>query len=110
MKSEITIKCSMFSIDCTAFKNGSYENPDPASADFGDGRYGNLEALVAAIVFDPESTSSVLDADPTAGSLVEPMLKLTRLFRAMKLENVGTSGERVRLSYLQQKIGQESHK
>ena len=104
------LNCSICCIDRIAFKNGNYVNPDPGSPDFGDGRYGNLEALVAAIVLDPESTSSVLDADPTAGSLIEPMLKLTRLFRAMKLENVGTSGERVRLSYLQQKIGQESHK
>lgn len=54
--------------------------------------------------------SSVLDADPTSGSLVEPILKVTRLLRAMKLENLDLAGERVRLINLQQKIGQEPHR
>ena len=48
-----------------AFKDGSYTNP--SGDDFGDGRYGSMEALVAAIILDPEARSSVLDADPTSG-------------------------------------------
>lgn len=69
-----------------------------------------MEALIAAIVLDPEARSSVLDADPTSGSLVEPMLKLTRFLRAMKFETTAISGERMRLVNLQQKVGQEPHK
>ena len=54
-----------------AFKEGTYTNPDTTSGNFGDGRYGNLESTVAAIILDPEGRSVVLDADPTHGSLVE---------------------------------------
>ena len=66
--------------------------------------------MVAAIVLDPEATSAVLDADPTSGSLVEPLVKLTRLFRAMEFETNAFSGERIRLVDLEQKIGQEAHR
>lgn len=93
-----------------AFQQGTYANPDTSGGDFGDGRYGNLEAMVAAIILDPEARSAVLDSDPTSGSLVEPMLKITRLLRAMKFEKSETSGERLRLVDLQQKIGQEPHR
>ncbi len=93
-----------------AFQQGTYANPDSSSGDFGDGRYGNLEATVAAIVLDPEATSSVLDADPTSGSVVEPLVKLTRLFRAMEFKTNAFSGERIRLVDLEQKIGQEAHR
>ena len=77
---------------------------------FGDGRYGNLEAMAAAIVLDIEARSAVLDADPTSGSLVEPMLKITRLFRAMEFEVNNNYGERLRLVDLHQKIGQEPYR
>lgn len=68
-----------------------------------------MEALVAAIILDPEARSVVLDADPTAGSLVEPLLKITRFMRAMEFQTSDNSGERVRLRDLMGKIGQESH-
>jgi uncharacterized protein (DUF1501 family)/uncharacterized protein (DUF1800 family) len=91
----------------TAFKEGSYPNPDSGS--FGDGRYGNLESTVAAIVLNDEARSVVLDADPTFGSFVEPLLKLTRIMRALKFEPDVNSGERMRLLSTQQLIGQEAH-
>ena len=93
-----------------AFQKGTYANPDSGSGNFGDGRYGNLEAMVAAIVLDPEARSAELDADPTSGSLVEPVLKLTRMLRAMEFETNNDFGERLRLQDLQQKIGQEAHR
>ena len=94
----------------TAFQDGSFPNPDPGSNDFGDGRYGNLESMVAAIVLDPEARSIILDAEPTSGSLVEPIIKLTRVLRAMKFQTNDTSGERVRIDDLQERIGQEPHR
>ena len=90
-----------------AFQEGTYT---ASGETFGDGRYGNLEATVAAIVLDIEARSAVLDADPTSGSLVEPMLKITRLFRAMEFDvDKVNNGERLRLVDLQQKIGQEPY-
>ena len=68
-----------------------------------------MEAMIAAIVLDPESRSPVLDADPTNGSLVEPLLKLIRFMRAMEFQTNEDSGERIRLKNLQGKIGQETH-
>ena len=95
---------------CSAFKQGKYDNPDPTIDDFGDGRYGNLEATVAAIILDPEARSIVIDADPTSGSLVEPMMKITRVMRAMEFETNDLYGERLRMRDLQVKIGQEPHR
>jgi hypothetical protein len=67
--------------------------------------------MVAAIILHSEARSVVLDIDPTSGSLVEPMLKLTRFFRAMEFEtNVKLGGERLRIQNLQMSIGQESHR
>jgi len=52
----------------TAFKNGSYSS---GGVSFGSSNYGDLGAAAAAIVLDRESTSEILDADPTGGSLRE---------------------------------------
>lgn len=52
----------------TAFKNGSYSS---GGVTFGSSKYGDLGAAAAAIVLDRESTSEILDADPTGGSLRE---------------------------------------
>jgi hypothetical protein len=66
--------------------------------------------MVAAIVLDPESRSVIVDADPTSGSLIEPMVKLMRLMRAMDFKKREEAGERLRLVDLQSKIGQEPHR
>jgi hypothetical protein len=67
--------------------------------------------MVAAIILDSEARSVVLDVDPISGSLVEPMLKLTRFFRAMEFQtNVKLGGKRLRIQDLQMSIGQESHR
>ena len=79
-------------------------------SDFGDGKYGNLEAMVAAVILDSESRSVVVDADPTSGSLIEPMLKVTRFFRAMEFQKRDEASDRLRLVDLQGKIGQEPHR
>ena len=66
--------------------------------------------MVAAIILDPEARSVVLDADSTSGSLVEPILKVTRFMRAMEFQTNTRSGERIRLFQLEPKIGQEAHR
>jgi len=64
----------------TAYKIGTHAN-------FGSGEYGDLEALLASILLDPESRSVTLDADPSHGQIREPMLKLTGYIRSMDGRN-----------------------
>ena len=61
----------------SAYKTGYY-------GQFGSGNYGDLGAMVAAILLDDESRQLVLDADQTHGHLREPLLKIFGLLRAMK--------------------------
>ena len=90
----------------TAFKNGAYASNGHT---FGEGKYGDLSAMVAAIVLDREASTVVLDADPTSGSLKEPMIKLIAFMRAMGYQNRNDAGLEVRFDKLQNKIGQEPH-
>jgi len=64
-----------------AFRSGSYFSGD---VDFGSGDYGSLEAMVAAILLSKEATEPSLLADPSYGSIREPMLKVIALMRSME--------------------------
>lgn len=66
----------------TAFKLGHYGDPN-SNESFGSGQYGDLGALVAALLLDREARSVVLDADPAHGSLLEPFLKVVRIFKSL---------------------------
>lgn len=63
-----------------AFRTGLYTS---GTETFGNGSYGNLEAMAASIFLDIEATEGASAASPDAGSLREPMLKLTNLMRSM---------------------------
>ena len=68
----------------TAFRAGSYQWTDGSSTiQFGDNRPGNLATTAAAIALDREATNVVLDADPTHGSLREPLVKVVGFMRSM---------------------------
>ncbi len=87
-----------------AFSKGTYSSKRVV---FGDGNYGNLEAMAASIVLDREATSVALDADPTTGSLREPLLKVMSFMRSMEYNreaNITT----VMLRKLQDKVGQDT--
>lgn len=88
-----------------AFKSGYYSN---GGESFGDGLRGNLGATVAAIILDREARTALLDADPTSGSLREPMLKLMSFLRANEFEQSDAAPE-LRLYGLQKRIGQGPH-
>ena len=60
----------------TAYATGSYAN-----GRFGSGSYGDLGALVAAILLDDETREVVLDSDPAHGHIREPLVKVTSFFR-----------------------------
>lgn len=64
----------------TAYKEGMYSC---GIYTFGNGHYGSLEALVAAVLLDVESRSPSLDSDPFHGHLREPILKMTTYMRSL---------------------------
>ena len=85
----------------TAFRDGIYNN-------FGNGEYGTLEPMIAAILLDRESRSIVLDNDTSAGGFREPLIKLVSFMRAMAFVTASDSPE-VRLQDLSISIGQMPH-
>lgn len=87
----------------TAFISGEYIAHGQT---YGDRRYGSMEATIAAIVMHDEARNALLDSDPTAGSLREPLLKLIAFMRSMEF-NTNSINPEIRLKNLDQKIGQE---
>jgi hypothetical protein len=67
----------------TAFRSGRYIDLSTGTS-FGSGEYGNLGAMVAALLLDRESRSVVLDADPASGSVLEPLLRYIRLMKSLE--------------------------
>jgi cullin-associated NEDD8-dissociated protein 1 len=67
----------------TAFMRGTYSK---GNSTFGDGRYGSLAAVSAAIALDPESLAPVLDEDPIHGNIREPLLKVIAVMRSLNFQ------------------------
>jgi len=86
----------------TAFVNGSY------GESFGSGQYGDLGAMVAAVLLDREARSAVASMDPTSGSLREPILKLIGYMRSMELVTFDKY-PKIELQDIGLKIGQMAH-
>ena len=63
----------------TAYSTGSY-------GQFGTGKYGDLGAMVAAILLDDETRELVLDVDPAHGHIREPLVKVLSFFRSMSIK------------------------
>jgi len=89
-----------------AFVTGKYKYKN--NFEYGSGDYGDLGATVAAIVLDRESRSVVLDADPSYGSMKEPIVKLVEFMRAMEFEPFPEWPE-VALEVVNDKVGQCPH-
>lgn len=60
----------------------------------GSGKYGDLGALISAVLLDTESRSTTLDADPSHGQLREPIIKVTSLLRSMDVHYTSPEGWR----------------
>jgi uncharacterized protein (DUF1501 family) len=84
-----------------AYKSGKYQ-------DIGSGEYGDMGALVTAILLDSESTSIALASDPTFGQLREPLLKVISFMRAMEYKHDSPLALPL-LDSLYNDIGQGSH-
>ena len=83
-----------------AFRRGQYTF---GSLTFGSGAYGDLSALIAAILLDREHRSVVLDKDRFFGSLREPIIKVLAVLRALDFETVDPI---LVLDLMDRKIGQ----
>lgn len=94
----------------SAFRSGSYAFTDEAgSFTYGSGKYGDIGAMVACLLLDREARTTLLDADPTQGSLKEPLIKLIGLMRALEFrptDNAGFVDFDVKIDV---KIGQMAH-
>jgi uncharacterized protein (DUF1501 family) len=86
-----------------AFRSGRYED---SGISFGKGKYGDLEATIAAVLLDREARSVVLDKDPAHGTLREPILKVLSFMRATEFKS---SSPLVELDYMEQKVGQMAY-
>ena len=82
-----------------AFRTGSYDGVVYS------GEYGDIGAMMAAILLDREARSDTLEMDPAHGKLREPLLKVVGLLRSMELESHGANP--VMTQNLQSKIGQD---
>lgn len=67
----------------TAYESGTYE---ANGFKFGSDEYGDLGALIAAILLDPESREVVLDTDQAHGQAKAPLDKVISMFRSMGLK------------------------
>lgn len=91
-----------------AFQTGRYQYPSTqGSISFGNGKYGDLRAMVAAILLDSESRETLLDYDASFGSIREPVIKVISLMRSMAFSQ--TDGEFVSLHNAEDIIGQMAH-
>ena len=82
-----------------AFRTGTYGGVAYS------GDYGDLGAMMAAILLDREARSDTVEMDPTHGKLREPLLKIIGLLRSMELESYGANP--VMIANLQEVIGQD---
>jgi len=82
-----------------AFRSGTYDGTTYS------GVYGDLEATFHAILLDREARSPLLDADPTAGAMREPLLKVVHSMKALEYEK--NNGNLAELTSMHSKIGQQ---
>ena len=77
------------------------------------GEYGDMGATIAAIVLDREARSTVLDADPAAGTLREPLVKVIHALRALEFKPKkawgGPTDIPLALTKLADTIGMQAH-
>ncbi|KAL7554934.1 hypothetical protein ACHAWF_018496 [Thalassiosira exigua] len=66
-----------------AFVTGSYSSN---GVTYGNGKFGSLKAVAAAIALDPESLSPVIDEDPVSGNIREPLLKVIHFMRSLSFQ------------------------
>lgn len=66
-----------------AFRTGMYVDV-PTDISFGTGKYGDMAAMIAAVLLDREARAFILDTDPMHGSVQEPLVRFVRLMKSME--------------------------
>jgi uncharacterized protein (DUF1800 family) len=74
-----------------AFDSGSFELPSGAAV--GSTRRGDLQAVIAAILFDSEARDAALAENIAFGKLREPVLRFTHWARAFEVNSADASNE-----------------
>jgi uncharacterized protein (DUF1501 family) len=93
-----------------AFKTGTWTFGSGASAvSYGSRNYGDLGAMVACVLLDREARTDLLDADPSQGSIKEPLIKIIGLMRALEFELYDGAGFMDLDIEFDLKIGQMAH-
>lgn len=88
-----------------AFRSGSY----PAAGRAFSGKYGDLGATLSAVLLDREARSTVLLADPSAGRLHEPILKVMHVMRVLEYSPNSDNTADTLLYEVFNKLGQEAY-
>lgn len=70
------------------FRSGSFVLPDGSTV--GDGTRGDLRAVAAAILLDPDARDTAMIADPAFGKIREPVLRFTHWARAFGVTETDT--------------------
>ncbi len=86
-----------------AFKNGKYSKN---GIEFGEGKYGDMAATIAAIYLDDAARNVILDTDVASGAIREPILKILALMRSMKFKS---KSDVTAMNGLMTDIGQMAH-
>mmetsp|Transcript_27130 Transcript_27130/g.41634 ORF Transcript_27130/g.41634 Transcript_27130/m.41634 type:complete len:739 (-) Transcript_27130:140-2356(-) len=93
-----------------AFETGTFTPTNGGGPSFGSGKYGDLAAMVAAVLLDEEATTDYLDMDPTHGSLREPLLRYIHVLRSLEFKSFEDLNlPFIELDRLDEKIGQMAH-
>jgi uncharacterized protein (DUF1501 family) len=96
----------MISTVATAFRTGVYV---AGGVTLGSRKYGDMFAMMAAILLDRESRAPILDADPASGSLQEPFLRYVRAMRSLEFKP-SSDAPYVRFkTYFPNALGQQPH-
>ncbi len=74
-----------------AFDRGDYDLPSGTTV--GSGQRGDLQAVIAAILFDDEARSAASIQDTEFGKLREPVLRFTHWARAFEINSADASNE-----------------
>ena len=82
----------------TAFQTGTYDG-------IGSGKYGDMAAMVSAILLDKEARNTVLDAAPTFGRVREPLSKVMHVMRSLEFTTSHQNMKEIVLKSTLGKIG-----
>ena len=72
-----------------AFRTGRYCFDDGSAGvctSFGEGKYGDLGASIAAVLLDREARDVILDKGPSHGSMKEPILRILNTMRSLEFK------------------------